>query len=112
MKDNGPSLLAILGFIVGAYGALLSSLLGYLAWKRERNRVKLFYMLHMGDRIPRTLVIYVVNVGSRPVTLTQGFFDYGRGEGGFTPSTSDEDGLPKRLEEGEQFELKYPIEFI
>jgi hypothetical protein len=61
----------------------------------------MFPRLWASDHRPRELVIFVANVGLRPVTLTEALLEVERGEGGYLPFLDSELRLPVRLEERE-----------
>lgn len=99
----------ILSFVVAAYGALLATYLGYLTYRRERHRVHVRPRLEVGIGPRPGLAVYVVNTGSRSVTVRSGAFvfdDGGRlGVGADSP-------LPTKLEDGDEVVLRVPIELV
>ena len=42
----------ILSLLIAAYGAVVATCLGYLAYRKERHRVRLRFMLEAGDGPP------------------------------------------------------------
>lgn len=89
---------------IAVYGAGVSSYLGYLTWRRERQQIYFAPKYVKGHDTAR-LEIVVVNIGHRPVTLAGAFFQYGDGSGGYWPLSDGEDGLPHKLGEGDSMTL-------
>jgi hypothetical protein len=89
----------IAAFILAAYGAVLSSALGYLAWWKERRRVHFSARFVRGHDSAR-LEISIVNTGFRPVTLESAHFETADG-GGYLPAFDEYLGLPCKLAEGD-----------
>jgi hypothetical protein len=88
---------------IAIYGAALSSFLGFLTWHRERQQIYFAPRYVKGHDTAR-LEVVVVNTGHRPVTLSGAFFEYTDG-GGYWPMSDDEDGLPRKLAEGDSLTL-------
>jgi hypothetical protein len=96
--------------VLAVYAAALSTVLGYLTWRKDRHSVRFFVTYHRRHDW-YGLVLSVVNAGFRPVTLNDAHFEQTRGSGYL--NTSDETlGLPKRLDEGEQLVLSFHAEDI
>jgi len=95
---------------LAVYSTLLSTALGWLAWKRDRHGVRLFTSFHRGSGYAEMWVA-AVNVGFRPVTLQSAMFEQGGG-GGYLNDLDENLGLPVRLDEGQQHVFHFPLEDI
>jgi hypothetical protein len=93
------------------YGAVLSSVLGYLTWRKDRHRIRFFTTYHRRHDW-YGLMISVVNVGFRPVTLHDVYFEQDGGNSGYLNELDSNLGLPRRLSEGEQLLLSFHAEDI
>src|SRR4051794_36270401 len=96
--------------VLGVYGAAVTTALGYLTWRRDRHAIR-FFAAYQRSSDWRGLVLNVVNVGFRPVTLHDAWFDQADG-GGYLPDLDENLGLPRRLEEGDQLALRFEIDDI
>jgi hypothetical protein len=90
---------------LAAYGAILSTALGYLTWRKERHR------LHFSTRFVRghdtaRLEITVINTGFRPLHLQAAYFELDDG-GGYLPTSDEELGLPCKLAEGDSLPMHF-----
>jgi hypothetical protein len=94
---------------IALYGAGLSSFLGYLTWRRERRRVRLF-QTYQRSHAGSALLISVVNGGIRPVTLVSAHFE--QPEGGYLPTLDAELGLPRKLEDGDVLAMSFDAEDV
>jgi hypothetical protein len=89
---------------LAVYGAVLSSFLGYLAWRREHQQVHFASKFVRGERGGR-LEIVIVNTGHRPVSLAGAHFEYADGTGGYWPASDEETDLPCKLSEGDSLSI-------
>jgi hypothetical protein len=96
--------------MIAVYGAALSTALGYLAWRKDRHSIRFFVTYHRRHDW-YGLVVSAVNVGFRPVILTDLHFEQAGG-GGYLNELDANLGLPKRLDQGEQLILSFHAEDI
>lgn len=95
---------------LAVYGAALSTALGYLTWRRDRHSIR-FFLTFQRRHDWYGLMVSVVNVGFRPVTLHDIWFEQTEGRG-YLNELDKNLGLPKRLDEGEQIALSFHAEDI
>jgi hypothetical protein len=65
---------------LATYGTVVSTCLGYLAWRKDRHRLR-FHASYHSRHDWYGLVISVVNVGFRPITLHDVHFEQAVGSG-------------------------------
>jgi hypothetical protein len=95
---------------LAAYGAALSTMLGYRAWQKDRYSVR-FFVSYLRRHDWYGLVVNVVNTGFRPVELVDVYleaYDIGR----YLNTLDSELGLPTRLDEGQQITLEFHAEDV
>jgi len=92
------------------YGAVLSSWLAYLAWRRDRHSLH-FFPHHSHRHDWYGLHISVVNVGFRPIILEGVMFEQPGGAGYLNGPGADIE-MPFRLDEGEQVVFSFHAEDI
>ena len=98
-----------LALAIAVYGAALSSLLGYLAWRKDRHSLRFFS--HFSRRHDwYGLHISVVNVGFRPIILESVTFE--QPGAGYLNDLEGDVELPLRLDEGEQAIFPFHAEDI
>lgn len=95
---------------VAVYGAVLSSFLAFLAWRKDRRRVHFSNGFVRGESGAR-LEITVVNTGFRPVALASAHFETSDG-GGYLPTPDEELGFPCKLSEGDTLPLRFDSDDI
>lgn len=93
---------------LAAYGAVLSSWLGYLTWQRGRRQIKFDSRFVRGEGRAR-LEIVVVNTGHRPVALASAHFEQDGG-GGYLPTLDETLGFPCTLAEGDSLRMTFEAE--
>jgi hypothetical protein len=95
----------VAAFILAIYGAILSTALGYLAYLRERRRLRIWFGLEaIGG--PSCLVVHVVCDGPRPVAVHDGALMFADG-GCYSPTMTKGPHLPRRLEDGDEIVFRY-----
>jgi len=96
--------------MLAIYGAALSSVLAYLAWRKDRHSLR-FFVSYRRRSDWYGVSISVVNVGFRPVILQD--IHFVQSDGGLYLNELDENlGLPRRIDEGEQLEVSFHAEDI
>ena len=102
MADNIPWV----GWVLSIYGAVLSTVLAILHWRRDRGRFSISAeVLHIKLFDEKTIVwrlIEIVNAGRRPLYLED--FGFVRGSGDFESmrDRETETTFPLKLEEGQK----------
>lgn len=92
------------------YGAMLSTVLGYLTWRKDRHCVR-FFMTQSRRGDWYGMIVSVVNAGLRPVTLNDVRFEQPNGQGYMNGYESNV-VFPHRLAEGEQLVFAFHAEDI
>ena len=114
--SGSPAALGILRAVdwitlfLALYGAVLSSVLGFLAWRRDRHSLR-FFATHSRRSDWYGLQLSVVNVGFRPVILESISFEQADGSG-YLNQLDGGPHFPFRLDEGEQVVLGFHCEDI
>lgn len=96
-----------LSLVLAVYAALLSSVLGYMTYRRERRRLNIWFQLELTGG-PAALAVHVVGDGPRPVNVAEAWLRVDDG-GGYSPTRLDSLRLPRRLEDGDELVLRFPI---
>jgi hypothetical protein len=103
--------LSVVALLLGIYGAALSTLLGYLAWRKDNRRLHMsLTQIHRGS--DALIQITVFNTGFRPVALRDAHFQTEDGTSGYLMALDSELGLPTKLGEGDIKQFEFPTEEI
>lgn len=103
----------ILTLALALYSALLSSVLGYLAWRRDRHslvvRSNFFFRPEEAG-----VIVQAVNAGVRSITVSQVLFERNDSERDYVAYTVQQieggTALPVRLDDGAEATFKFAID--
>lgn len=102
--------IACAAFVIGVYGAAVSTFMAHAAWRRDRQDVRLTSRAirgSVGDRVE----IIAFNRGHRPVTVVSAHFETDD-HSGYLMTLDENLGLPRKLESADRVVFPFDLDDI